>query len=158
MEMREGPTTPPGAGREEIFMRRHLLRHLGWLRGCALRMTGGDQEEAEDLLHDVFFQFARRHLDLERLPDDLPGHLHTMLSDMHGSEIRRALRLRATSPAANRIEKGEHGESTRSMDDMKELERDPNRKLLAVLSVVSLAVFLILCVAQWLGLVNLRGR
>src|SRR5260370_29801262 len=71
---------------EELFLQRYTL-----LRGWALRLTGNDQQQAEDLLHDAFIHFTLHHPSLEEIKN-LEGYLHTMLRNRHLSQSRLATR------------------------------------------------------------------
>src|SRR6266478_5729876 len=71
---------------EELFLQRYAL-----LRGWALRLTGNDQQQAEDLLHDAFIHFTLHHPSLEEIKN-LEGYLHTMLRNLHLSQSRLATR------------------------------------------------------------------
>ncbi len=74
------------ANHEELFLQRYNL-----LRGWALRLTGNDQQQAEDLLHDAFIHFSIHHPSLDEIKN-LEGYLHTMLRNLHLSQSRRAAR------------------------------------------------------------------
>jgi RNA polymerase sigma factor (sigma-70 family) len=89
--MQQPRATPPISSHEDLFLQRYQ-----WLMDAALRLTGRDQEEAEDLVHDVFIHFTLDRPDLERLTN-LEGYLYTMLRNLHVSQIRRAARIRATT-------------------------------------------------------------
>src|ERR1051325_482633 len=71
---------------EDLFLQRYTL-----LRGWALRLTGNDPQQAEDLLHDAFIHFCIHHPALEEIKN-LEGYLHTMLRNLHLSQSRRAAR------------------------------------------------------------------
>src|SRR5260370_22706658 len=71
---------------EELFLQRYTL-----LRGWALRLTGNDPQQAEDLLHDAFIHFSIHHHSLGEIKN-LEGYLHTMLRNLHLSQSRRAAR------------------------------------------------------------------
>ncbi len=94
--MQQPRATPPISSHEDLFIQRYQ-----WLMDSALRLTGRDQEEAEDLVHDVFIHFTLDRPDLERLTN-LEGYLYTMLRNLHVSQIRRAARIRATIPSSVR--------------------------------------------------------
>src|SRR6266487_4392744 len=72
---------------EDQFIERYERLH-GW----ALALTAGDQERAEDLVHDAFIQFTLRRVELGAI-ENLDGYLHRMLRNMFLSEVRRASNL-----------------------------------------------------------------
>jgi DNA-directed RNA polymerase specialized sigma24 family protein len=78
---------------EEIFLARY-----GPMRMWALRLTGGDTERAEDLVHDAFVQFTFARPDLARV-QNLDGYLYQMLRNLNISQMRRAGRRRGDEPA-----------------------------------------------------------
>src|SRR5205085_9318909 len=73
---------------EDVFIERYE-----WLMGWSLQLTGHNQEQAEDLLHDAFIQFTLTRPDLNAV-QNLEGYLYSMLRNMHISQIRRAVRTR----------------------------------------------------------------
>ncbi|HJQ24574.1 MAG TPA: sigma-70 family RNA polymerase sigma factor [Blastocatellia bacterium] len=77
-------TTP--CSHEEAFIQRHE-----WLLGWALQMTGRNQAQAEDLVHDTFIHFVLSRPDLDAIKN-LEGYLYTMLKNMHLSQVRRLAR------------------------------------------------------------------
>src|SRR5919206_459856 len=78
---------------EEVFLARY-----GPLRAWALRLTEGDAERAEDLVHDAFVQFTFARPDLARV-QNLDGYLYQMLRNLNISQVRRAGRRRGDEPA-----------------------------------------------------------
>jgi DNA-directed RNA polymerase specialized sigma24 family protein len=78
----------PGSqsAREKVF-----LEHYAWLLECALNMTRGQRERAEDLVHDVFVQFHVKQVDLATI-DDVRGYLNGMLRNLHLLQLRRSTR------------------------------------------------------------------
>jgi DNA-directed RNA polymerase specialized sigma24 family protein len=68
---------------EESFVSRYrqLLR-------AARRLTEGDAEAADDLLHDAFVQFVRARPELSGI-EHLEGDLTTLLRNLHVSGLRR---------------------------------------------------------------------
>lgn len=72
---------------EEIFE-----EHYSWLMRWALRLTEGNQGEAEDLVHDLFIQLVRLRPRIHSDLDGVRGYLYTMLRNMHLSKLRRAQR------------------------------------------------------------------
>ena len=74
------------ANHEELFLQRYTI-----LRSSALRLTGNDPEQAEDLLHDAFIHFSIHHPPLEEIKN-LDGYLYAMLRNLHLSQSRRAAR------------------------------------------------------------------
>ena len=71
---------------EDVFLARY-----GSLRAWALRLTGGDDARAEDLVHDVFVQFTLTRPGLARV-QNIDGYLYTMLRNLHVSQMRRERR------------------------------------------------------------------
>src|SRR5262249_54465294 len=71
---------------EDIFLQRYQ-----WLRGWSLQLTQHNQEQAEDLLHDVFIQFTIVRPDLSTI-HNIDGYLYTMLRNLQLSNLRRAAR------------------------------------------------------------------
>src|SRR5260370_10779169 len=68
---------------EEIFVRRYELM-LRW----ALRLTGQQHEQAEDLVHDCFIQFT---LGCDPASvNNIEGYLYAMLKNLHLARIRQA--------------------------------------------------------------------
>src|ERR1044072_7129552 len=78
---------------EEVFLARY-----GPLRAWALRLTGGDEGRAEDLVHDAFVQFTLARPDLARV-QNLEGYLYQMLRNLNISQMRRDNRRRGEEPA-----------------------------------------------------------
>jgi DNA-directed RNA polymerase specialized sigma24 family protein len=70
--------------REQLFAQRYE-----WLLGLALQLTSGDQEQAEDLLHNAYIQFTLPRNDLP-LTQNLDGYLYAMLRNIHVSQERQA--------------------------------------------------------------------
>ncbi len=71
--------------REQLFAQRYQ-----WLLGLALQLAGGDQERAEDLLHNAFIQFTLPRRDLPPA-HNLDGYLYVMLRNIHVSQERQAV-------------------------------------------------------------------
>src|SRR5262245_10322246 len=61
----------------------------------AVRITGGDRDQAEDLVHDAFVHFIARRPDLSAI-DNPSGYLYTSLRNLHLSNARRAARRQDT--------------------------------------------------------------
>ncbi|HEY6242543.1 MAG TPA: RNA polymerase sigma factor, partial [Pyrinomonadaceae bacterium] len=74
---------------EEAFLQRYTR-----LRSWARRLVQNDPQQAEDLLHDVFLQFTVSHPDLSTI-ENLDAYLHTMLRNMHLSQLRQLARVSA---------------------------------------------------------------
>src|SRR5690242_5514748 len=76
---------------EEIFKSHEaaFIEHYDWLRRWALQMTNRDRERAEDLVQEVFAQFATAHTDLSAV-QNIPAYLYTTLRNIHVSEVRLA--------------------------------------------------------------------
>ena len=86
---------------EETFLARYG-RLLGW----ALHLTGGDREQAEDLVHDAFIQYTFTRPDLDGI-QNLDGYLYTMLRNLRLSQIRRRERLPGQSLSALQYDSAE---------------------------------------------------
>src|ERR1051325_2847765 len=71
---------------EELFIQRYEM-----LRGWALRLTGNNRGQAEDLLHDLFIHFTLHRPNLDEI-HNLDGFLHTTLRNLFLSQSRRAAR------------------------------------------------------------------
>lgn len=71
---------------EDLFIERYER-----LRGRALQLTSGDQERAEDLLHDAFIHFTLNHRAAQDI-HNLDAYLYTMLRNLYLSEARRTAR------------------------------------------------------------------
>src|SRR5689334_18163094 len=78
---------------EEIFKSHEaaFIEHYDWLRRWALQMTNRDRERAEDLVQEVFAQFATAHTDLSAV-QNIPAYLYTTLRNIHVSQVRLASR------------------------------------------------------------------
>jgi len=78
---------------EDIFKSHEaaFIEHYDWLRKWALQLTHQDRERAEDLVQEVFAQFAMAHTDLS-LVQNIPGYLYTTLRNIHVSQVRLASR------------------------------------------------------------------
>lgn len=76
---------------EEIFKSHEaaFIEHYDWLRRWALQMTNRDRERAEDLVQEVFAQFATAHTDLSAV-QNIPAYLYTTLRNIHVSQVRLA--------------------------------------------------------------------
>jgi len=72
------------ASHEELFIERYE-RLLSWSQ----KLTGGDQQRAEDVVHDTFVQFILRRPSLNTI-ENLDGYLYAMLKNTHLSQARRA--------------------------------------------------------------------
>src|SRR5713226_3782278 len=71
---------------EDLFIERYD-QMLAW----SLQLTGHDQQQAEDLVHDVFIQFSLQHPNLNEI-QNIEGYLFTMLRNLQRSQLRRAAR------------------------------------------------------------------
>jgi RNA polymerase sigma factor (sigma-70 family) len=76
---------------EEIFKSHEaaFIEHYDWLRRWALQLTNHDRERAEDLVQEVFAQFAIAHTDLSAV-QNIPAYLYTTLRNIHVSQVRLA--------------------------------------------------------------------
>ena len=78
---------------QEIF-RSHeaaFIEHYSWLIRWALQFAHGDRERAEDLVQEVFSQFAIAHTDLSAV-QNVQAYLYTTLRNIHVSQVRLASR------------------------------------------------------------------
>jgi DNA-directed RNA polymerase specialized sigma24 family protein len=73
---------------EDLFVERYD-RLFRW----SLQLTDNDRSLAEDLLHDTFILFTLNQPDLGSVRN-LDAYLHTMLRNLHLSQMRRATRSR----------------------------------------------------------------
>lgn len=78
------PHSPSISPAEEIFVEKY-----GLLSQWALRLTEGDREQAEDLLHEAFVQFTLRQPDLSAV-GNIDGYLYAVLKHLHLALLRRA--------------------------------------------------------------------
>src|SRR5260370_20502317 len=69
---------------EDAFIERYAR-----LMSQALHFTEGDQDRAQDLLHDAFIQFTLVRPDLEAITN-LEGYLFVTLRNLRLSQVRRA--------------------------------------------------------------------
>jgi len=75
----------------EIFesLEAAFIQHYDWLIRWGLQFTNNDRARAEDLVQEVFAQFAFAHTDLSRV-QDIPSYLYVTLRNTHVSAIRLA--------------------------------------------------------------------
>ena len=87
------PAIPDGdhRRREDKSRERMFLEHYSWLRECALNITHGERERAEDLVHDAFLQFLDKDADIAHVAD-IRGYLNGILRNLHLLQLRRATR------------------------------------------------------------------
>ena len=76
---------------EEAF-----VEHYKWLLKWALHFSNNDRTRAEDLVQEVFAQFAFAHTDLSTIKN-IPAYLYTTLRHTHMSEVRLAGRSHVQS-------------------------------------------------------------
>src|SRR5260370_4184654 len=69
---------------EDLFLA-YYDRLIGW----ALQIAHGDQELAEDLVHDAYIQFTLARPDINSI-QNLDGYLYVMLLVLHRSFLRKA--------------------------------------------------------------------
>jgi RNA polymerase sigma factor (sigma-70 family) len=86
---------PRPTDRHEAWFGQHYADLLRW----AIRLTGGDREEAEDLVHDLFVHVMASRPDLDGI-ENVAGYLRTSLRNLHLSNARRAVRHQETVVAA----------------------------------------------------------
>ena len=74
----------------EIFQSQEaaFIEHYDWLLRWALQFTH-DRERAQDLVQQVFAQFALAHTDFSAI-QNIPAYLYTTLRNTHLSEVRAA--------------------------------------------------------------------
>ena len=74
----------------EIFQSQEaaFVKHYDWLLRWALQFTH-DRERAQDLVQQVFAQFALAHTDFSAI-QNIPAYLYTTLRNTHLSEVRLA--------------------------------------------------------------------
>jgi DNA-directed RNA polymerase specialized sigma24 family protein len=64
----------------------------GWLLSWALKLTRGDREEAEDILHDTYIQFLRLAPPLHTI-ENVDAYLNRMVRNLHLSRVMRRSRV-----------------------------------------------------------------
>ena len=72
--------------KEKLF-----LEYYSWLVECALNITHGQRERAEDLVHDVFVQFLAKNTDIASI-SNVRGYLNGILCNLHLLQLRRSTR------------------------------------------------------------------
>lgn len=82
------PTCHEDSCHEDLFVERYSS-----LRDRALRLSGGDRLEADDLLHNAFLQFVLRRRKLSEI-ENLEAYLFGLLRRLRLSQARSALRRR----------------------------------------------------------------
>jgi RNA polymerase sigma factor (sigma-70 family) len=68
-----------------------FIEHYNWLIRWALQLTHQDRERAEDLVQQVFVDFANAHTDLSAV-QNVQAYLYTTLRNIHASQVRLAAR------------------------------------------------------------------
>ncbi|HYO99125.1 MAG TPA: sigma-70 family RNA polymerase sigma factor, partial [Pyrinomonadaceae bacterium] len=99
--LRSAETITTAGLHEETFLVRY-----GKLLAWALHLTGGDREQAEDLVHDAFIQYTFTRPDLDGI-HNLDGYLYSMLRNLRLSQIRRRERLPGQSLSALQYDSAE---------------------------------------------------
>lgn len=84
MSSKPAPSPDILRSQEEAF-----IQHYKWLIRWALQFTNNDRARAEDLVQEVFAQFAFAHTDLSAV-QNIPAYLYTTLRNTHVSEVRIA--------------------------------------------------------------------
>ena len=84
MSSKPAPSPEILRSQEEAF-----VQHYKWLIRWALQFTNNDRARAEDLVQEVFAQFAFAHTDLSAV-QNIPAYLYTTLRNTHVSEVRMA--------------------------------------------------------------------
>ena len=74
------------ASHEALFLERYR-KLMDW----SLKVTGNDQNKADDLVHDAYIQWTLVRPDLDSI-HNLDGYLYGMLRNMYAAELRRSLR------------------------------------------------------------------
>jgi len=74
------------ARHEALFLERYR-ELMDW----SLKVTGNDQNKADDLVHDAYIQWTLVRPDLDSI-HNLDGYLYGMLRNMYAAELRRSLR------------------------------------------------------------------
>jgi len=76
---------------EEIFKSHEsaFIEHYEWLMRWSLHLNNQDRARAEDLVQQVFTQFAIAQTDLSAV-QNIPAYLYTTLRNIHVSEVRLA--------------------------------------------------------------------
>ena len=77
--------------REDTVKEKMFLESYSWLVECALNITHGQRERAEDLVHDVFVCFLDKDADIASICN-VRGYLNGMLRNLHLLQLRRATR------------------------------------------------------------------
>src|SRR5260370_29347476 len=67
-----------------------------WMIRWAIQFTNNDRARAEDLVQEVFAQFAFAHTDLSAV-QNIPAYLYTSWRNMHVTEVRMAGRSHVQS-------------------------------------------------------------
>lgn len=73
-----------------------FIEHYDWLIRWALQFTHDDRARAEDLIQEVFAQFAFAQTDLSTV-QNVRGYLYTALRNTHASDVRLAGRSHSQS-------------------------------------------------------------
>ena len=84
MSSRPAPSPEVFQSQEAAF-----VEHYDWLLRWALQFTNHDRERAQDLVQQVFAQFALAHTDFAAV-QNIPAYLYTTLRNTHLSEVRLA--------------------------------------------------------------------
>jgi len=84
MSSKPAPSVEILRSQEEAF-----IQHYNWLIRWALQFVNNDRARAEDLVQEVFAQFAFAHTDLSAV-QNIPAYLYTTLRNTYVSEVRVA--------------------------------------------------------------------
>ena len=84
MSSKRAPNAEILRSHEEAF-----VQHYKWLIRWALQFTHNDRARAEDLVQEVFAQFAFAHTDLSTI-NNVPAYLYAALRNTHLSAVRMA--------------------------------------------------------------------
>jgi RNA polymerase sigma factor (sigma-70 family) len=93
MSSRPAPSQEVFESQEAAF-----IKHYDWLIRWALQFTHNDRARAEDLVQEVFAQFAFAQTDLSAV-QNVPAYLYTTLRNTHVSAVRLAGRSHSQSPS-----------------------------------------------------------
>jgi DNA-directed RNA polymerase specialized sigma24 family protein len=87
------PAVPEGdpRHREDKPKEKVFLEQYSWLVDCALGITHGQREHAEDLVHDTFVQFLAKDIDVDSIAN-IRWYLNGILRNLHLLQLRRATR------------------------------------------------------------------
>lgn len=106
-----------------------IVQRYEWLLRWALEISGGDREEAEDLVQEVFVHFTLDRPDLAAVTQNLEGYLYAMLRNMHISGIRRTTRQQNANASMAQLAVSEHESIEDELRAVEERELDVQDRL-----------------------------